>query len=56
MMQTVLGMALVVAGYIIGSIPFGLLIVKAKTGKDIRLVESGHSESLIRTVASTKYP
>ncbi len=43
MMQTVLGMALVVAGYIIGSIPFGLLIVKAKTGKDIRLVESGRT-------------
>jgi glycerol-3-phosphate acyltransferase PlsY len=36
-------MALVVAGYIIGSIPFGLLIVKAKTGKDIRQVESGRT-------------
>jgi glycerol-3-phosphate acyltransferase PlsY len=33
----------VVAGYVIGSIPFGLLIVKAKTGKDIRQVESGRT-------------
>ena len=42
-MQTLIGMALVIAGYIIGSIPFGLLIVKAKTGKDIRQVESGRT-------------
>jgi len=33
----------VVLGYIIGSIPFGLLIVKLKTGKDIREVESGRT-------------
>lgn len=42
-MQTLIGVALVVAGYVIGSIPFGLLIVKAKTGKDIRQVESGRT-------------
>ena len=29
--------------YILGSIPFGLLIVKLKTGKDIREVESGRT-------------
>jgi glycerol-3-phosphate acyltransferase PlsY len=33
----------VVIGYILGSIPFGLLIVKMKTGKDIRQVESGRT-------------
>jgi len=34
---------IVVLGYIFGSIPFGLLIVKLKTGKDIRDVESGRT-------------
>ncbi len=29
--------------YLIGSIPFGLLIVKLSTGKDIRTVESGRT-------------
>lgn len=29
------------AGYILGSIPFGFLYVKAKTGKDIRTIGSG---------------
>jgi len=33
----------VVIGNILGSIPFGLLIVKLKTGKDIRNVESGRT-------------
>jgi glycerol-3-phosphate acyltransferase PlsY len=42
-MQTLIGAGVVIAGYIIGSIPFGLLIVKAKTGKDIRTVESGRT-------------
>jgi len=42
-MQTFIGAGVVIAGYIIGSIPFGLLIVKAKTGKDIRTVESGRT-------------
>lgn len=43
MNQTLIGMAIVIGGYIIGSIPFGLLIVKMKTGKDIRQVESGRT-------------
>jgi glycerol-3-phosphate acyltransferase PlsY len=42
-MQTLIGIGVVVAGYIIGSIPFGLLIVKSKTGKDIRTIESGRT-------------
>src|SRR5215813_6682518 len=29
--------------YVLGSIPFGLVIVKLKTGKDIRTVESGRT-------------
>jgi glycerol-3-phosphate acyltransferase PlsY len=42
-MQMLLGISVVILGYIIGSIPFGLLIVKMKTGKDIRTVESGRT-------------
>ena len=42
-MQILIGFAVVVTGYIFCSISFGLLIVKVKTGKDIRQVESGHT-------------
>jgi glycerol-3-phosphate acyltransferase PlsY len=42
-MQTLIDIGIVILGYIIGSIPFGLLIVKLKTGKDIRDVESGRT-------------
>lgn len=42
-MQTLIGIGVVIMGYVIGSIPFGLLIVKMKTGKDIRTVESGRT-------------
>lgn len=42
-MQILVGIVAVVMGYIIGSVPFGLLIVKIKTGKDIRQVESGRT-------------
>ncbi len=42
-MQMLIDVGTVVLGYIIGSIPFGLLIVKLKTGKDIREVESGRT-------------
>lgn len=42
-MQILIGIGVVIMGYIIGSIPFGLLIVKMKTGKDIREVESGRT-------------
>ena len=42
-MQILIGIGAVLLGYILGSIPFGLIIVKLKTGKDIRTVESGRT-------------
>jgi len=42
-MQLLIDSGLVLLGYLIGSIPFGLLVVKLKTGKDIRTVESGRT-------------
>jgi glycerol-3-phosphate acyltransferase PlsY len=42
-MQLLIGVVAVVLGYVLGSIPFGLLIVKLKTGKDLRTVESGRT-------------
>jgi glycerol-3-phosphate acyltransferase PlsY len=42
-MQILIDILAVLLGYIIGSVPFGLLIVKIKTGKDIRQVESGRT-------------
>jgi acyl phosphate:glycerol-3-phosphate acyltransferase len=42
-MQILLDIMAVVVGYVLGSVPFGLLIVKIKTGKDIRTVESGRT-------------
>jgi acyl phosphate:glycerol-3-phosphate acyltransferase len=42
-MQILFDIGTVILGYILGSIPFGLLIVKLKTGKDIRKVESGRT-------------
>lgn len=42
-MQIVFDIGIILLAYIFGSIPFGLLIVKLKTGKDIRKVESGRT-------------
>jgi len=42
-MQLLIDIVLVLLGYLIGSIPSGLIIVKLKTGKDIRQVESGRT-------------
>jgi glycerol-3-phosphate acyltransferase PlsY len=42
-MQTLIGIGVIIIGYLLGSIPFGLLIVKMKTGKDVRMVESGRT-------------
>ncbi len=42
-MQIVFDIGIIFLAYIFGSIPFGLLIVKLKTGKDIRQVESGRT-------------
>jgi acyl phosphate:glycerol-3-phosphate acyltransferase len=38
-----LSIAIVIFSYLLGSIPFGLLVVKISTGKDIRQVESGRT-------------
>jgi glycerol-3-phosphate acyltransferase PlsY len=42
-MQIVFDLGIILLAYIFGSVPFGLLIVKLKTGKDIRDVESGRT-------------
>jgi len=42
-MLTLSDIGIAFLAYLIGSIPFGLLIVKLKTGKDIRNVESGRT-------------
>ena len=42
-MQIVISIGVILIAYIIGSVPFGWLIVKLKTGKDIRVIESGRT-------------
>ncbi len=42
-MQIAIDIGIIFLAYLFGSIPFGLLIVKLKTGKDIREVESGRT-------------
>jgi acyl phosphate:glycerol-3-phosphate acyltransferase len=42
-MQIIIGIGVILLAYFIGSIPFGWLIVKLKTGKDIRVIESGRT-------------
>ncbi len=42
-MEILLGIGVLVLAYLLGSIPFGLIIVKLSTGKDIRSVESGRT-------------
>lgn len=42
-MQIAIGIGVLLLSYVIGSVPFGLLIVKLKTGKDIRGIESGRT-------------
>jgi glycerol-3-phosphate acyltransferase PlsY len=42
-MQFLVDAGVALLGYLLGSIPFGLIIVKLKTGKDIRAVESGRT-------------
>lgn len=42
-MQIFLGIAVIFLSYVIGSIPFGLLVVKLSVGKDVREVESGRT-------------
>ncbi len=42
-MQLLAAAFMLLIAYVIGSIPFGLLIVKFSTGKDIRTIESGRT-------------
>lgn len=42
-METFLILAILFIAYLLGSIPFGLLIVRLRTGKDIRQIESGRT-------------
>ena len=42
-MQILFDIATLILGYILGAIPFGLLVVKLKTGEDIRTIESGRT-------------
>ena len=42
-MQIVIGVGVLLLSYTIGSVPFGWLIVKLKTGQDIRVIESGRT-------------
>lgn len=42
-MQLLLSILVIVAGYLLGSIPSGLIIVKFSTGKDVRGVGSGRT-------------
>jgi glycerol-3-phosphate acyltransferase PlsY len=41
--QTLTVIGVLLASYIIGSVPFGLLIVKIRTGQDIRTIASGRT-------------
>jgi acyl phosphate:glycerol-3-phosphate acyltransferase len=42
-MQIFIDIGLVLTGYLLGAIPFGLIVVKIRTGQDIRQVESGRT-------------
>lgn len=42
-MQILLFAAVLVFAYLLGSVPFGLIIVRLKTGKDVRQIESGRT-------------
>jgi glycerol-3-phosphate acyltransferase PlsY len=42
-MQLLIDAGILLAAYIFGSIPFGLIVVKLKTGKDIRTIASGRT-------------
>lgn len=42
-MPLILGLLTIILSYLLGSVPFGLLVVKLTTGKDIRQIESGRT-------------
>jgi glycerol-3-phosphate acyltransferase PlsY len=43
MVNTIVGIALLAIAYLLGSIPWGLIIVKLRTGQDVRKIESGRT-------------
>lgn len=43
MVNIVLALVMLLVSYLLGAVPFGLIIVKIATGKDIRQVESGRT-------------
>ncbi len=42
-MQVLIDVGILLASYIFGSIPFGLIVVKLMTGKDVRTIASGRT-------------
>ena len=42
-MHYMIDAGILVAAYLFGSIPFGLIVVKLMTGKDIRTIASGRT-------------
>jgi acyl phosphate:glycerol-3-phosphate acyltransferase len=42
-MQVLIDVGILLASYVFGSVPFGLLVVKMMTGKDIRTIASGRT-------------
>ena len=38
-----IGIIILIASYLLGSVPFGLIIVKSRTGQDVREVQSGRT-------------
>jgi glycerol-3-phosphate acyltransferase PlsY len=42
-MEMLVMLGILILAYLIGSIPFGLVIVKIKTGQDVRQIESGRT-------------
>ena len=53
-MQLLIEASVVLLAYIFGSIPFGLLIVKLTTGKDIRQVASGRTSFLAPRIGPSR--
>jgi glycerol-3-phosphate acyltransferase PlsY len=42
-MEILMSVGIIILSYLIGSIPFGYIIVKLKTGEDIRTIQSGRT-------------
>ena len=42
-MQTGMGIFILILSYLVGSIPFGLIIVQTRTGQDVRKIQSGRT-------------